>query len=189
MRVMKMVISGKYFLNLRLNREGVNNMHISNRGFTLIEVLVVVVIMLIAGMIAIPMMSSAAVTELKAAANMVSADLEYAKSIAIAKGQIYSVQFDAGAESYSVRDQNGNTITHPVSGVDYVVDFSADSRIDQVTISSVNFDSTNEVKFDYLGSPLDGGGGSLSSGTVTLEANGQTMTIEVEPVTGYISIL
>ena len=189
MRVMKMMISGNYFLNLRVNREGVNNMHISNRGFTLIEVLVIVVILSIVGMVAIPMMGSTAITELKAAANMVSADLEYAKSIAIAKGQIYSVQFDTGAESYRVKDQNGSTITHPVNGVDYVVDFSADSRIDQVTISSVNFDSTNEVKFDYLGNPLNGNDDSLSSGTVTLEAGGQTMTIEVEPVTGYISIL
>ncbi len=184
-----MVISGNYFLNLRVNREGVNNMHISNRGFTLIEIIVVVVILSIVGMVVIPMMGSAAITELKAAANMVSADLEYAKSIAIAKGQIYSVQFDAGAESYRVKDQNGNTIKHPVNGVDYVVDFSADSRIDQVTISSVNFDSTNEVKFDYLGNPLNGSDGSLSSGTVTLEAGGQTITIRVEPVTGYISIL
>ena len=63
-------------------------------------------------------------------------------------------------------------------------------RISQVGISSVNFESTNEVKFDYLGIPLDSSDGRLSNaGTVTLEADGQTMTIRVEPVTGYISIL
>ena len=113
-----------------------------------------------------------------------------AKSIAIAKGQVYSVQFNASTESYSVKDQTGSTITHPVNkGDNYTVTFGTGST-QQVGISSVSFESTNEVKFDYLGTPLDSSNGRLSNaGIVTLEADGQTMTIRVEPITGYISIL
>lgn len=187
---MKMVIFGNYLLGIRINQEGENSMHTENRGFSLIEILVVVVILSIVAMVAIPMVGSASASQLRAAANMVSADLEYAKSISIAKGQVFGVEFDASSESYWLKDQNGNTITHPVKkSVDYVMNFSTDSRVGSVTILSVDFDGTNEVKFDYLGSPRNGSDGNLTSGTVTLEVNGQTMTIKVEAVTGFISIL
>ena len=179
------------FLCLKIRREGVSEMCIAKRGFSFMEVLIVVVILSVIALLAIPMMGSAASTQLRSAANMVSSDLEYAKSIAVAKGQVYSVLFDTGAESYSIKDQDDATIVHPVNnGAEYVVDFSADSRIDKVNILSVDFGSTNEVKFDYLGTPLDGDDGNLSSsGTITLEAEGQTIVIRVEPVTGYVTIL
>ncbi|MHC4735672.1 MAG: prepilin-type N-terminal cleavage/methylation domain-containing protein, partial [Planctomycetota bacterium] len=56
-------------------------------GFTVIELLIVVVIIAIAAMAAIPMMTSAAGFQIRSAANMIAADLEYAKTIAISRGQ------------------------------------------------------------------------------------------------------
>ncbi|MBN2269206.1 MAG: prepilin-type N-terminal cleavage/methylation domain-containing protein, partial [Sedimentisphaerales bacterium] len=72
------------------------------RGFTIIEILIVVVILAIAAMTAIPMISSAGSVQVRSAANMIAADLEYAKSLAITKGQNFTVAFDASGDSYRI---------------------------------------------------------------------------------------
>jgi prepilin-type N-terminal cleavage/methylation domain-containing protein len=172
----------------RGNGEGRYALRGARSGFTIIEVLVVLVIIAIAAMMVVPMMSSAADMQLRSVSNMIAADLEYAKSMAIGKQKVYSVVFDASAETYQLEDPNG-VIKHPVKkGFDYVVNLASDNRTDRVDIASVDFDTTNEVKFDYLGSPYNGTGTNLNSGTITLQAEGMAMTITVAPVTGYISI-
>ena len=157
-------------------------------GFTLIEIIIVVVILAIVAMIAIPMASSAASIQVKSAASMIAADLEYAKSMAISRGENFSVLFDVSTDSYSIKNQSGDTIAHPVKkGFDYFIDLG-DEGLDRVDIVSVDFDGTSEIQFDYLGSPYNGNENPLNSGTVTLQAEAITATITVEPVTGYVSI-
>jgi len=154
---------------------------ISN-GFTIIEIIIVVVILAIAALAAVPMMSSAASLQIRSATNMIAADLEYAKSMAISRGQNFSVEFDKNTERYWIKDQAGNVIPHPVKkGFNYEIDFRNDGRLSKVDITNATFDSAQTVTFDCLGSPLDGG-------TVTLQADGNTKTITVEPITGFISI-
>ena len=158
-------------------------------GFTLVELLIVVVIITIAALTAIPMMSSAASMQIRSAANMLAADLEYAKSMAISRGQNFSVVFDKNTESYRIEDQSGTVIPHPVKkGFPYEINFSKDGRLDKVDIVDVDFDSTSEVKFDYLGSPYNGSNSPLNSGVISLQAGGTTTTVTVEAVTGFISI-
>jgi prepilin-type N-terminal cleavage/methylation domain-containing protein len=160
------------------------------RGFTLIELMVVIVILAIAAAVVVPMASSAGSMQLRAAANMVAADLEYAKSMAISRGQMYSVVFYKTTETYQVVDQQtGIVIPHPVKkGFNYIVDFRSDGRLSQVDIADVSFDLSSGVIFDYLGSPYNGGGAPLNNGVVTLQAGGVTKTVRVEPVTGFITI-
>ena len=160
-----------------------------SRGFTLIELIIVIVIISIAALTAIPMMSSAASVQIRSAANMLTADLEYAKSMAISRGQKFSVVFDKDTEKYWIEDQNGNVIAHPVKkGFDYVVDFQNDSRLNKVDIVDADFDTTSEVKFDYLGSPYNGNSTPLNSGVISLQAGGTNTTVRVEAVTGFVLI-
>jgi prepilin-type N-terminal cleavage/methylation domain-containing protein len=163
------------------------------RGFTAIEILIVVVVISIVAMMAIPLMTSASGFQIRSAANMIAADLEYAKSMAISRGESFSVVFDKTTESYLIKDQGGTVIPHPVKkGFDYVVDFSSDSRLSKVDIADVVFDpgSVGTITFDYMGSPYSGVGVSnpLNSGVVTLQAGGASTTINIEPITGFISI-
>ena len=165
-------------------------------GFTLVELLIVIAIIMIAALTAIPMMSSAASVQIRSAANMIAADLEYAKSMAISRGQNYSVVFDTTAESYQIfEDQSGTLvlIKHPVKkGFYYEINFSTDGRLNKVDIVEVDFDpgSDNTITFDYFGSPYSGPGISspLNSGVISLQAGETTTTVTVEAVTGYISI-
>ena len=154
-------------------------------GFTLIEILIVIVILAIAAMTAIPMMGSAASVQIRSAGNMIAADLEYAKSLAISRGQSFWVVFDEVAESYRIEglDTVGNriTISHPVKkGFPYVIDFE-DEGLGRVDITDADFDGDSQVRFDYLGSPDNGG-------TVHLQAGDMSATVSVEPVTGYITV-
>lgn len=163
-----------------------NTLFCQRRGFTLIEIIIVVVILAIAAMAAIPMMSSASSVQIRSAANLIAADLEYAKSMSISMGTNYRVEFDASTESYGIYKEGETTpIEHPVNvNKDYVVNFTTESRLGKVAISSVDFNSTSTVEFDCLGSPV----GLSSTGSITISADGITAIITVEPVTGYVSI-
>jgi len=150
-------------------------------GFTVIELLIVVVILAIAALTAIPMMSSASSMQIRSAANLIMADLEYAKSMAITRGQNYSIVFDTDTDSYQIEDQDNNVILHPVKkGFNYIMSFPNDSRLNRVNVTNVDFNTTQRVQFDCLGSPDNGG-------TINLQAGDMTATITVEPVTGFIS--
>ena len=161
------------------------------RGFTLIEVILVVFIIGIAAAVVVPTMSSGASMQLRAAANMVAADLEYAKSMAISRGQAYTVDFSPSTERYWVLDgPSGNVVPHPVKkGFDYMVDFPNEGRLSQVQVVSTNLGTYNKVTFDYLGSPYNSSGAPLNSpGTIILQAGGITKTVTIEAVTGFISV-
>jgi prepilin-type N-terminal cleavage/methylation domain-containing protein len=150
-------------------------------GFTLAELMIVLVIISIIAAIAVPMYSSAAGVQLKTAANVIASDLEYAKSMAISTGQTYQVVFDTAAESYRIKNSAGAVITHPVHiGANYIVNFASDSRLSKVDIVSTTFGGT--ISFDYLGTP------SANSGEVVLVAEGSTMKVKIETITGYITI-
>ena len=170
------------------SREGRCHLGSTNNGFTIVEIMIVVMIIVISAMVAIPVMTSAGSMQIRSAANMIAADLEYAKSMAISRQKMHAVVFNESAESYQIEDSDG-IINHPVKkGFQYVVSFSNDRRLNKVDISSVSFDGTSRIEFDYLGSPYDGSGSPLSSGVVSVQADGRTITVSVEPVTGFISI-
>ncbi len=160
------------------------------KGFTLIELLIVIVILAVAAAIAVPMASSAASMQLRSAVNMVAADLEYAKSRAIATGQRHTVDFSALNDNYVLLDQSGNVIPHPVKkGFEYRVRFRDESRLRQVQVVSTNLGTYNKVTFDYLGTPYNSSGAALTStGTITLQAGDLIRTVSVEAVTGFISV-
>ncbi|MBW8016369.1 MAG: prepilin-type N-terminal cleavage/methylation domain-containing protein [Planctomycetes bacterium] len=158
------------------------------KAFTIVEIIVVIFILSIVSMIAIPMLSSAADTQVRSAANILAADIEYAKNLAISRQKNYSVVFDISNNTYEIHDNLAAIIDHPVTGKPYSVNFANESRLSRVVISSALFDSTNTLTFDYLGSPFNGSSNPLNSGEIILVADGYSMTIEVQAVTGYLTI-
>jgi len=146
-------------------------------GFTLIEILIVVAILLIAGVIVIPVISSAAGVQVRSAANMLAADLEYARSMAITTGRNHSVVFDLAGNSYQLEDDTAAVIKRPLSSGDYVVNLGT-GELNKVSISSVDYTS---VVFDCLGSSNNGC-------NIVLATTQENVTVTVEPVTGFIAV-
>lgn len=161
-------------------------------GFTLIELLVVVVILAIAAAMAVPMFSGSAQMQVASAANMIAADLEYAKSMAISRQKIFGVAFDTANNKYDVVEYNDVTFHddiqwHPVKkGFPYTINFSTDSRLKSVVLTSTNFG--DQIYFNYLGTPCTNAAGTTlnSQGEIWLQG-GETKII-IEPTTGYIRI-
>jgi prepilin-type N-terminal cleavage/methylation domain-containing protein len=170
-------------------------------GFTLVELILVVLIISIAAVIAIPMFSSAADIQVRSVANRIAADLDYARGLAITRQKNYAVVFypvavsGHTAESYDIREVGGSIIKNPLDNRNFVVDLTADSRVSGVNIFSVNFDAATAVTFDYLGTPYPGNvaspGTRLSdTGVITLKSKDGTFTVSVyvEPLTGCVTI-
>jgi type II secretion system protein H len=158
-------------------------------GFTLVEILVVVVILAVAMTAAVPMFSSAGTVQVQSAASMLAADLEYARSMAISRQKYYGISFDKTMESYQVIDQAGSVVKHPLKPAsNYQVSYKNQNGLAQVDLVSADFDGTSVVKFNYIGAPYNASGWPLTSGTISLSGGGVTITITVDPMTGYIRV-
>jgi prepilin-type N-terminal cleavage/methylation domain-containing protein len=88
-------------------------MHLSNlkqRGFSLAEVLIVVLIMAVLTAAVLPYFEANAPDQLDAAAQIVAADLDYARSLAVAGGSNYRVTFDASLQRYVLEHTGANSL-------------------------------------------------------------------------------
>ncbi|QQE13282.1 prepilin-type N-terminal cleavage/methylation domain-containing protein [Planctomycetota bacterium] len=153
-------------------------------GYTLIEVLIVVAIIAVAGAVVVPTMVDVGSMGVQAAARMVIADMLHAQNDAIAKQKPRKVKFDVFNDVYSLIDEAGKTMTVAWKGSEdgnYVVNFKDDVRFRGVDIKRVDFGGEVEVIFDELGTPSDGG-------FVELAYNGELYQIRVAAFTGKVTV-
>lgn len=166
---------------------------LSKRGFTLIEILVVVIIIGIASAIILPQISSRDDLRAASAARALMADLLYAQNRSIALQKMHYVQFNAATNTYSVLDSMSpaNIITQPVTQGPYTVTLGT-GTLSSVKIVSPNFDGNTVVAFDAMGVPYSwnstSGASALASGSVQLQAGQNKLTVSVAPYSGEITV-
>jgi prepilin-type N-terminal cleavage/methylation domain-containing protein len=168
-------------------------------GFTLAELIVVVFILSIAALVAVPMFSSAADIQVRATANRIAADLDYARGLAITRQKDFWVEFNDSAESYELWWNNPTSgddeiFTNPLTNLPFSVDLTTDSRTGGVKIDLADFGGDTTITFDYLGTPYAGIGSAgtrlNAQGVINLESRDGSfvLTVKVEPMTGYVTI-
>jgi prepilin-type N-terminal cleavage/methylation domain-containing protein len=166
----------------------------AGRGFTLIEILMVVVILGIASAVIVPQIGTRDDLKVAAAARIVMADLIYAQNRSIATQQMHCVEMDADAERYGlVTLADPDTyITHPINKDDFVVRFGSTPGLEGVTVTSADFDDQTSLGFDELGTPYaigeSGPEALTAAGTIVLTSGSHSLTISIEPFTGEISL-
>lgn len=171
--------------------------HQYKRGFTLVEILMVVVILGIAAACVVPQLSGRDDIKASAAARVVMADLIYAQNRAISTQQTHYVAFDPTNQNYAVL--TGWTpqafVTHPINQTNYVTKFStaATNSMRQITLTSADFDGKAGLAFDALGAPYsvatDGTTAPLvAQGKVKVTAGTYSLTVTIEPYTGEINV-
>ena len=152
----------------------------ADKGFTLVEILISIVLMLILAAVAAPLAVDASDYDARSASEGLAADLEYAQTMAIVNQTPVTISFDLESQSYSLSNASG-ALVHPIDKSDYVVDLGPSSDLPNVTVGSADFGGDADVTFDVLGAPS-------AAGAVTIQAGTVIYTVRVLAATGLVSI-
>ncbi len=156
-------------------------------GFTLAELLIVVLVLGIIATVALPLMATVLIeARLNAAASEVVTAIEYAQLTALSTRRACRVTIDATADTLlleqvqhdasllGIEAQLAETAVEALSTVrvphpmlpfeDYEVDFTNPSRFSGVDIVSATFGGGNFLEFQALGTPSSGGSVTMTAG-------------------------
>jgi Tfp pilus assembly protein FimT len=157
-------------------------------GFTAVELLITVACIAIAALIVVPAIGDTAPWQLKNAAEVVVADLEYAQtqSIAHPDDPRVFVLDTANSSYYIAAASNPSTpLTNPVGGLPYKVKFGAGraASVPSVRFGAISVGGDNRLGFGGYGQ-LD----QSTAATITLSAGTHSLTITLDAVTGEASV-
>lgn len=159
------------------------------RAYTLVELLITVTIIGIAGAMVIPSFGSTGVLRVQSAVRTIVADINVAQSEAVALQKRRAIVFDPDANSYSILEVNGPTL-NPETDTITTVSFGGAARFGDSVIDAANFGGTTVLVFDELGGPVTGPDSTTpsSGGTITVRGSGSVFRITVEAYTGRVTV-
>lgn len=158
------------------------------RGYTLVEMLIVVLIMGIAAAVLTPLISQANPLRLQALARQIVADVMQVQSDAIASQRSFAMTFSS--TGYVMAPVSGSTIQ---TGADVAVTRSIGAGglqdFANVTINSITFPG-NILVFDAMGCPVDAPGSDQPAGDAYVEitAGSERFRIWVRAFTGGVEV-
>jgi len=165
-------------------------------GYTLVEILVVVVVLGIAGALVVPTMGQAGVLRAQAGVRTVVSDIAFAQSDAIAAQERRAIIFDVPANRYTLVSVEGGLLD-PVNAI---FDPFRNGRRYEVSLGDGGFGGTAltsvvcgtatpwALVFDEFGAPVDGpiSNAPIPSGTIIIDSEMNTFTVTVNGMTGLI---
>ena len=162
----------------------------SFEGFTLVELVIVILTLAIAAALAVPRMGSAASSQLRSAARLVAADLDAARIESLSHGDDPRVVvFDVDTNGYHLAALSKPTvpIAFPAGGGDYRVSFGQGraAALGAVTVSTLGFANEEDVT---LGFGVYGQLDQPHDATIILAADGATLTLTVDATTGETAV-
>lgn len=168
-------------------------------GYTLVEMLMVIIILGIAGALVIPSMGEAGVLRIHGAVRTLVSDITFAQTDALAYQQRRAVIFDELSNSYTIAEvavSSGGDVTYiPLfqaggPGGQYIVDFDVDG-FDGARLRLPTFDGDNILIFDEIGAPVAEAAGDTSAnlGSIYIDSDRATFRIDVAPYTGQVHVV
>jgi len=167
------------------------------KGFTLIESVLTIIIVIILGVVVSLGLSSLSTTRLDQAVNKVVGDLRYAQQLATSTQSRHGMTISSTAQYTIYRDASPNPdvpVTDPSNlGQTLVVNFDS---YRQGQLNGVRFSSATPfcggaggiMEFNSLGAPTDTNGTVLAcTSTLTLSYAGNNHTITIQQNTGNLT--
>ena len=156
-------------------------------GLTVVELMIVVAVIAIAGLLVVPMLGGTQVESLRGAVQLVIADLEVAQieSISHSDDPRCVVFFDDNTGYHVAAASDLDTpITDPISKGPYTVTFGQGraASLKGVSIADVAADGDRILGFEPYGN-LD----QTTAASITLQAADSRVTITIDPITGQAS--
>jgi prepilin-type N-terminal cleavage/methylation domain-containing protein len=172
--------------------KAIKESQLRSRGFTLVELIVVMVVLGILAVVLVPRSNNPAII-LSTQAEQFAADIRYVQSLAMTEGwsgvaptaRRYRVNLTA--TSYRFYDAGGVPVAHP-SGTTGAISFAGGVSISPLPPSNL---PNNLVAFDGLGRPYtDAGAVTLlaSTATISLVSSGTTRAVQIFPGTGMVRV-
>jgi len=174
-------------------------------AYTLIELLIVITVLGIAGALLIPHLAYKDSLASQAAVRLIISDLSFAQSDALANQEFRRVYFYPDGSGYCILrvteanfddpfDPNtADYIDDPLGVVGevggYIVDFTTKNRFDNVSINSVNIDGGNlYVTYDALGGTVITGNAPGTGGQLRIQAADEIYQIDITPFVGKLTV-
>lgn len=150
-------------------------MHAHQQGFTLFELVMVIIIIGVLAAIAIPRFSLQD-SSVHAQAAQVARDIRHAQMLAMSQGR--TLTFQSLGTTYRCVDSTGTVITDPATQQPF--NFTLNNGV-SLSVGTVNFDS--------LGRPVSGGT-LVSAADIPFTVSGETQTsnLTVSRVTGFVAV-
>lgn len=173
---------------------------LKQRGFSFVELMMVVIILGIVAVAAMPNFSSTNEKKLDNAANEVASALRFAQSEAIRTKISHGIDIDTTNDRIRVYRLPATTpvydVYHPVDKKLYDLQLKTDAYISGVDVIGVSFvfgayTSTANLDFSADGFPKYTSSGTdsmLTTGTLTLSYQGQQRILSIAPMTGRVTI-
>lgn len=175
------------------------------RGYTLIELVIVIAILGLAGALIIPQLVDGERFDTQAAVRRAIGDLSFAQSDALAQQEMRRVHFYEDGSGYCiirVTEQDFNEefdpdtaeyILDPMGGASrgglYIVDYNVDDRFQHVTIDEVSLDGGGrDIVYDQLGGTIADLGIPGSGGSFVIRSENTAYRVSVEAFTGKMSV-
>lgn len=161
----------------------------AERGFTVIELILVIVVMAVLAAVIGLNLSSLDAIKASGAARRLASDIRFAQQMSVTQQNIHGVAFNVPVvQQYTVYEQNdpNNPARNPQGGNDFIVSFVT-GEFEGVTIAT-SFPG-GRVGFNSRGEPLDGAGSPVAppNNTVTLTYQSTAATVTVTPLTGKLT--
>lgn len=148
-------------------------------GFSMIELVGVLVIISILAVIALPRLTAPSTITLAANASQLAGAIRYAQSLSMSQGQRYRLNLTAN--SYQITDMSGATTSLPPSAGNAVTTTPVALSGYAATLSN------NYVAFNTTGVPFISATTALAAtATITLTSGGNSVSLSIAPETGAV---
>lgn len=161
-------------------------------GFTLMELVTVIVILgVVAAAVGTPTLAFVDTVRSRAATSRITTDVRYMQRMALSSGLRTWIVYSTSSNNYRLYIEDSANpgkagrlvVTHPFDQSTSPIQFGS-GPFRNVSISSVNINSTSEIEFDSLGVPYDGNSAKLTAnGTIGLSIG---VTVTIYPDSGFV---